>query len=118
MTDMISECHCGAVAGIVPGFTGDAGGASARTGGGIMWDLGGHMLDQVTWLMGRPVKVTASFQFTQQEAPQCADNTLAVMEFAGGGIGIVDIAARQMNGHRRFEVFGTLGTAIIVEVGI
>ena len=34
------------VAGITPGFTGDAGAASARVGGGIFFDLGGHMLDQ------------------------------------------------------------------------
>ena len=34
------------VAGITPGFTGDAGAASAHVGGGIFFDLGGHMLDQ------------------------------------------------------------------------
>ena len=27
--------------------------------GGILFDLGGHMLDQVLWILGRPVKVTS-----------------------------------------------------------
>ena len=27
--------------------------------GGILYDLGGHMLDQVVWLLGRPNKVTS-----------------------------------------------------------
>ena len=27
--------------------------------GGIFFDLGGHMLDQVVWILGRPVKVTS-----------------------------------------------------------
>ena len=30
-------------------FSPDAGGASVRVGGGIFFDLGGHMLDQITW---------------------------------------------------------------------
>ena len=30
-------------------FSPDAGRASVRVGGGIFFDLGGHMLDQITW---------------------------------------------------------------------
>ena len=35
----------------VTSFSPDAGGASlaSRVGGGIFFDLGGHMLDQITW---------------------------------------------------------------------
>ena len=60
------------------------------------------------WVVGgrRPLKVTGTFHATQTLAPNYADNTLAVMEFEGGGLGIIDISLREHGGHRRFEVFG------------
>ena len=60
------------------------------------------------WVVGgrRPLKVTGTFHATQSIAPNYADNTLAVMEFEGGGLGIIDISLREHGGHRRFEVFG------------
>ena len=54
----------------------------ARHRGGIFFDLGGHVLDQVLWITGRPRRVTA---FLQNDAtpdlPQFADNTIAVLEY-------------------------------------
>ena len=81
--------------------------------GGIFYDLGGHMVDMVLWMMKgcRPSRVDGRFFATQTEGHGYPDNTLAVLEFEGGGLGIVDISLRQHGNHRRFEVFGTKGCA-------
>lgn len=81
--------------------------------GGIMYDLGGHMLDQVVWLLGRPNRVTHFFQNAASETPSVMDNTLGVLEY-GNAIATVDIAAMEARPMaRRFEVYGTKGTAIM-----
>ncbi len=87
----------------------------ARFMGGIFFDLGGHMLDQVVWLMGRPTRTTGFFRNDAGDASSCPDNTLGVLEFEKG-IAIVDIAAMEPRPvARRFEVYGTRGSAILLE---
>ncbi|MEK9675617.1 MAG: Gfo/Idh/MocA family oxidoreductase [Chloroflexota bacterium] len=81
--------------------------------GGIMYDLGGHMLDQVVWLLGRPNKVTSYFQNAASETREMMDNTLSVFEYTGA-IATVDIAALEPRPMaRRFEVYATEGSAIM-----
>ena len=83
--------------------------------GGIFFDLGGHMLDQVVWLLGRPVKVTAFLRNDGGGVPEFQDNTLGVFEFENA-IAFIDIAAMEPPpAARRFEVYGSQGSAIIVE---
>ncbi len=85
----------------------------AHQRGGILYDLGGHMLDQVVWLLGRPNRVTSFFQNAASETRDFMDNTLAVMEYPRA-IATVDIAAMEVQPMaRRFEVYGTEGTAIL-----
>ena len=83
---------------------------------GILYDLSGHMLDQVLWLMRdeRPSRVTA---FLRNDAtpgiPAFKDNTLGVYEF-DRALAMVDIAAMEHQPTaRRFEVYGTGGSAIL-----
>jgi predicted dehydrogenase len=89
--------------------------AASHTGG-ILYDLSGHMLDQVLWLMGdeRPLRVTS---FMRNDAtpniPAFADNTLGVYEF-GKAMAMIDIASMEMEPkQRRFEVYGTHGSAVL-----
>jgi predicted dehydrogenase len=83
--------------------------------GGIFFDLAGHMLDQVVYLLGRPDKVTSFLHNHQGVVPAFKDNTLAVFEFEKA-IAFVDIAAMEPRPMARtFEVYGTQGSAIIVE---
>jgi predicted dehydrogenase len=84
--------------------------------GGIFYDLGGHMLDQVVWLLGRPQRVTAFLRNdANPDLPSFQDNTLAVFEF-DRAMAFVDIAAMEPRPMaRRFEVYGTKGSAIIVD---
>src|SRR5215212_6736522 len=81
--------------------------------GGIFYDLAGHMLDQIVWQLGRPNRVTlfAGNDHTPG-VPSFWDNTLGVFEF-DRALAYVDIAAMEPRPPaRRFEVFGTRGTAI------
>lgn len=82
--------------------------------GGIFYDLGGHMLDQVVWLLGRPRKVTGFFHNHTGVVPAFMDNTLGVFEY-DTAMAFVDIAAMEPSAARRFEVHGTEGSAILLE---
>jgi predicted dehydrogenase len=91
-------------------------GVIATHRGGILYDLGGHMLDQVLWLMDgeRPARVSAVLRNDATPAiPAFADNTLAIVEFRRA-MAMVDIAAMETRPPaRRFEVYGTRGSAIM-----
>jgi predicted dehydrogenase len=82
--------------------------------GGILYDLGGHMLDQIVWLLGRPSGVRTVLQnVATPEIPSYADNTAAVLQFEQA-IASVDIAAMEPRPTaRRFEVYGTIRSAIL-----
>lgn len=87
-----------------------------RHRGGIFYDLAGHMLDQVVWILGRPNKITTFFRNdTTPELPGFSDNTLGVFEF-DRAIATVDIAAMEVRPMaRRFEIYGTRGSVILLE---
>ena len=83
--------------------------------GGILFDLGGHMLDQICWLLGRPNRVNSYMHNHTGLVPEFMDNTLAVFEF-DRAIAFLDIAAQEPRPMaRRYEVYGTKGSAIIID---
>jgi predicted dehydrogenase len=95
-----------------------AGGALSREGisihrGGIFYDLAGHMLDQVVWHLGRPKRTTLhAGNHATPELPGFIDNALGVFEY-DRALAVVDIAAMEPRPNaRRFEVYGTKGSAI------
>ena len=62
--------------------------------GGVLYDLGGHVLDQIVWMMGRPERVTSYLQNATSETRDFMDNTLAVLEYSNALV-TVDIAAME-----------------------
>jgi predicted dehydrogenase len=86
----------------------------SRHRGGIMYDLAGHMLDQILWLLGRPRRVQGFLHnHATPQLPGYADNTLAILEFERS-LAVIDIAAMEPRPiARRFEVYGTRGSAIL-----
>ncbi len=81
---------------------------------GIFYDLGAHMLDQVCWLLGRPHNIT-SFLRNDSDAENVIDNSVTVYEF-DKAIAFLDISSFEPRpAARRFEVYGTKGSAIIHE---
>jgi predicted dehydrogenase len=85
----------------------------ARHPGGICYDLAGHMLDQIVWLLGRPQQVTSFLRADGGVVPGFKDNTLVVCAYPRA-MAFVDIAAMEvMPVARRFEVYGDRGSAIM-----
>jgi predicted dehydrogenase len=83
--------------------------------GGIFYDLAGHMLDQIVWLVGCPQRATGFFHNHSGEVPAFMDNTLGVLEYEKA-IVFVDISALEPRPTaRRFEVYGSRGSAIMGE---
>ena len=81
--------------------------------GGVLYDLGGHMLDQIVWMMGRPERVTPYLQNATSKTRDFMDNTLAVLEYPNALV-TLDIAAMEPRPMaRRFEIYGTEGSAIM-----
>ena len=84
-----------------------------RHAGGIFYDLAGHMIDQIVWLLGRPTRISAFLRHDDELAPGFADNTLGVFEYERA-MAIIDIAALEPPPPaRRFEVYGDHGSAIM-----
>ncbi|HMP41205.1 MAG TPA: Gfo/Idh/MocA family oxidoreductase [Roseiflexaceae bacterium] len=82
--------------------------------GGILYDLAGHMLDQIVWLLGRPQQVDGFLQTSDPASPAgFADNTLAVLRYPRA-MALIDIAACEIPPPaRRFEVYGSHGSVIM-----
>jgi predicted dehydrogenase len=81
--------------------------------GGIFYDLAGHVIDQIVWILGRPDKVTSFLRQDSFVTEGFTDNALGVFEYEGA-MAIVDIAAMESPPMaRRFEVYGTEGSAVM-----
>lgn len=96
------------------GFTAGSRADLAQHRGGIFYDLAGHMLDQVVWLLGRPKRVSAVLRNdATPDLPAFRDNTLGIFEYERA-LAMVDIAAMEVApAARRFEVHGTAGSALM-----
>lgn len=76
-----------------------------------MFELGGHVIDAVVNLLGRPAKVTAHHRSVSPLNDGLADNQLAMLEYAKATV-TVRIALVEIEGgaRRQFVVCGTKGT--------
>jgi predicted dehydrogenase len=81
--------------------------------GGVMFELGGHVIDPMIRLMGKPTKVTSALR-TDGQPDSLRDNCVAVMEW-GKAMGIVHASTLQANSskYRAWEVYGTNGSALV-----
>jgi len=96
----------------------------ARYRGGQMFELGGHLLDPIVRVMGRPERVTPFLRHDHRELNDgLADNTMAVLEW-DRAIGTVTSASMHFRDHERggnfgamqyraLEFIGTRGAAIV-----
>lgn len=85
-----------------------------RFQGGQLFDLGGHMIDPIVRLMGRPEKVTPFLHCDGPANDGLQDNTMAVFEWrkALGTYATASMHPRFMP-YRTLEFVGTLGTAVV-----
>lgn len=90
----------------------------ARYPGGAMFELVGHLIDRVLEFTGRPDKVHTWLRHDTGVDDSLKDNTLAVLEYAGG-LALVSTTARMYGSgdHRSFEVIGTDGSFMVQPLG-
>jgi len=88
--------------------------AEARFPGGGMFELGGHMIDRVIDLLGRPKSVQPYLRHDSKFADNLADNTVAVLEF-DRALAVLTVSDRMAGSghHRSFEVLGEDGSFVI-----
>jgi len=89
----------------------------ARYRGGMMFELGCHMIDRVVDLWGRPNSVRSWLRHDTETGDALADNTLAVFEYSQG-LAVISSGARMplSTPHRSFELTGTEGAVMIQPV--
>lgn len=82
--------------------------------GGQMFELGGHVIDPMVRLLGRPNRVTPFLRKDGDFDDSFADNTAAVFEFPNAmGLVIGSSVSRVGSRYRSFEVHGSNGIAVI-----
>ena len=79
--------------------------------GGIMFELGGHIIDLTIGVLGKPEKVTPYLRRTTKSVDLLTDNMLAVFEYPDA-LATVKSSALEVDGfdRRHFVVCGTEGT--------
>ena len=80
-------------------------------GGGALLDMGIHAIDLCLWLMG-PVAAVRAVTKTLFKRIAVDDNAVAVLEFANGALGYVEVGWTSKPGFAGFEIYGTEGSLI------
>jgi len=82
--------------------------------GGVMFELGCHLIDAMVRLLGPPVRVTPFLRRDGAFSDPLHDNTCAVLEW-GRALGIITASTLQVNAqrHRALEIHGTNGCAVV-----
>lgn len=95
-------------------IVGDRRAELARFPGGIMFELGGHVVDPMVRLMGEPRKVTPFLRTDGPYHDNLRDNTLAVLEW-DKAIGIVQTSTLEPDASRSrsFELHGSNGRVVV-----
>jgi predicted dehydrogenase len=84
-------------------------------GGGVVYDLGTHLIDQVVVAFGMPRRVTAMFQWQRQDGSEEPDAITVLLGYEEGAhkgllvtvkAGVIGLATQQL----RYWVRGTEGT--------
>ena len=82
--------------------------------GGMMFELGCHLIDRATDLLGKPTRATGYLWHHSRENDALADNTLAILEYPRATAEI-SVAAMDPDGnsHRTIEIAGTNGSVTV-----
>lgn len=88
--------------------------ALASFQGGMMFELGCHLIDRMVDLLGRPGKVTPFLRHDGSDRDNLEDSTLAVFEYDKAMAEIYSTAQQPSGGsHRLVQIQGTNGTVTL-----
>ncbi|KAJ5631991.1 oxidoreductase [Penicillium lividum] len=94
----------------VPAIPGSAWRTKAMPGGGAIYDLGAHLIDQTVQILGLPKRLTA-FLGNQREGQSGSDDSFTVLMHYDGLLATIKAAVvSPQEKQLRFWVKGTLGT--------
>jgi scyllo-inositol 2-dehydrogenase (NADP+) len=83
----------------------------AAMGGGKLYDLGAHLLDQILQLFPEPIEhVYCRMQYDFLPEKDIESEALVVVTFEGGKTGIIDVSSRDALIKPRFRVHGSKAT--------
>jgi predicted dehydrogenase len=84
-------------------------GTWAMDGGGVLMNQGIHLVDQLIWMMGDPVKV-AAYADTLHRGIEVEDTLIATLRFANGALATITATTTAAPGFpHRLEIYGTGG---------
>ena len=75
--------------------------------GGLMFEICGHMIDALIWLLGAPNRVSSVLRHSDPIPDQVEDDVLATFEFDPA---VAVVKSHSLNGNRYFYVFGEEGS--------
>jgi predicted dehydrogenase len=78
----------------------------AKSGGGVLADMGSHMFDVLIGLLGMPVKVYAETK-TLVQPYEAEDSAVVLMELAGGAPVVAGFGWNSRTWAHEFEIVGT-----------
>ena len=82
--------------------------------GGSMFELGGHLIDPIVRLMGRPKSIQPTLRHHGKHDDDLKDNNVVVFEFDRALAVLTDTALQPTKApERSFEVVGTRGSAML-----
>jgi UDP-N-acetyl-2-amino-2-deoxyglucuronate dehydrogenase len=88
-------------------------GTRALDGGGALMNQGIHTVDLLLWLVGDVARVQARTA-TLLHQIESEDTALALLEFAGGAVGVLEATTAAFPGYpRRLELRGSEGTVVL-----
>jgi predicted dehydrogenase len=80
----------------------------AMAGGGPLYDIGSHRIDAMNFLFGKPVRATGLLSNAVHQLA-VEDSATALVEYAGGVHGVVDVRWNSRTARDQFRVIGTEG---------
>jgi 1,5-anhydro-D-fructose reductase (1,5-anhydro-D-mannitol-forming) len=84
----------------------------ALSGGGPLYDTGSHRVDAMNFLFGRPLRATGLLSNAVHEM-KVEDSATALIEYAGGVHGVVDVRWNSRVARDQFRVIGTEGELVL-----
>ena len=84
----------------------------ADMGGGWLYDLGAHLIDQILLLMPQPVTSVYCRMHHDFPAHDVASHTMVVIGFENGATAVCDLGSMAYIGKPRFQIYGTEATFI------
>jgi len=97
--------------GLVEGWLVDYWFDTTKTGGGAMMDLGAHPMYLLSWLCGKPKRISGVFNNLYGTSSD--ENSVALIEFENGIIGVSETSFVSYNTHDVLEIYGTDATLLI-----